>query len=179
MQTWTALPTCAEMAQRHGQRAGPAIAKASAPGPSRSAAGPRSSAAAVSTRVKPEPVQPKPGIVKRKPGIRRGIASVPAESDDVMDLTLGSDNEADEVPAPAARRRSAPARAAAARRTSNFARASDAISGKAAAAAAPTGAEEDENDEVMFTEEKSLDEVLAVSLTASRCAMRSLFHAAC
>ena len=180
MQTWSALPTCAEMARRHGRRAGPASAKASAPGPSRSAARPRSSAAAAGTLVKPEPVHPKHRTVKRESGTRRGIAPVPAESDDVLDLTGTSGDEADEVLAPAARRRSAPARAAAARRTSTFARAADAASGKAAAAAAaPAGAEEDEKDEVMFTEEKSLDEVLAVSLPAAWCAMRSLLHASC
>lgn len=163
VQTWSALPTCAEMAQRHGKRAGRASAKASAPGPSRSAARPRSSAAAASARVKAEPVQPKPGTVKAKPGTRRGIAPAAAESGDVMDLTQTSDDEADEVPAPAARRRSAPARAVTARR-STFARAGAAAPERAAAAAAPAAVEEDEEDEVMFTEEKSLDDVLAEKL---------------
>ena len=85
---------------------------------------------------------------------------MPAESDDVMDLTETSDDEADKAPALAARRRSAPARAA------------DAVPEKAAAPAAPAAAEEDEEDEVMFTEEKSLDDVLAVSLRTVWCAMR-------
>ena len=117
--------------------------------------------------MKPEPGQSKASIAKRKPGTRKGKAPVPAEPDDGLDLTLSSDSEADEVPARAAHRRSAPARAA------------DTVPGKAAAATAPAGAEEDMKDEVMFTEEKSLDDVLAVSLPAARWAMRSLFHAAC